>query len=93
MANIDRITSMSQQDRDRYSAEARFIRAHYYFLLTNLYGDVPLTLQPLGMDDASAKLGREAKDKVIETILADLDYASEKLPNTAYKGHAVRVLH
>ncbi|WP_104380970.1 RagB/SusD family nutrient uptake outer membrane protein [Sphingobacterium sp. HMA12] len=90
IANIDRITSMSQQDRDRYSAEARFIRAHYYFLLTNLYGDVPLTLAPLGMDDASAKLGREAKDKVIETILADLDYASEKLPNTAYKGHAVR---
>lgn len=90
IANIDRITSMSQQDRDRYSAEARFIRAHYYFLLTNLYGDVPLTLEPLGMDDASAKLGREAKDKVIETILADLDYASEKLPNTAYKGHAVR---
>lgn len=88
--NIDRITSMSQQDRDRYRAEARFIRAHYYFLLTNLYGDVPLTLEPLGMDDASAKLGRTAKDKVIEAILADLDYASEKLPNTAYKGHAVR---
>jgi len=90
IANIDRITSMSQQDRDRYKAEARFIRAHYYFLLTNLYGDVPLTLEPLGMDDASIRLGRTPKTNVIEAILADLDYASEKLPNTGYKGHAVR---
>ncbi|MND75592.1 SusD family protein [compost metagenome] len=90
IANIDRITSMSQQDRDRYKAETRFIRAHYYFLLTNLYGDVPLTLEPLGLDDASARLGRTEKSKVLEAVLADLDYAIEKLPNTAYKGHAVR---
>ena len=90
IANIDQVTSMNEQDRAKYKAEARLIRAHYYFLLTNLYGDVPLTLAPLGMDDASARLGRTPKNEVMAAILTDLDYASENLPNTPYRGHAVR---
>lgn len=90
LANIDKVTVLSEEERNVYKAEARFIRAHYYFLLTRLYGDVPLTLQPLGLDDASAVLPRTPKEQVLTAILEDLDFAAENLPNTPYSGHAVR---
>lgn len=90
LANIDKVTVLSEEERNVYKAEARFIRAHYYFLLTRLYGDVPLTLQPLGLDDASAMLPRTSKAQVLAAVLEDLDFAAENLPNTSYNGHAVR---
>ncbi|MGK9125739.1 RagB/SusD family nutrient uptake outer membrane protein [Olivibacter sp. SA151] len=90
LANIDKIATLSEEQRNIYKGEARFIRAHYYFLLTRLYGDVPLTLQPLGLDEASAMLARTPKAAIISAILEDLDFAIEHLPNTSYSGHAVR---
>ncbi|HWV73376.1 MAG TPA: RagB/SusD family nutrient uptake outer membrane protein [Pseudosphingobacterium sp.] len=90
LANIDRITVLSEEERNVYKAEARFLRAYYYFLLTRLYGDVPLALQPLGLDDASAMLPRTSKVQVLSAILEDLDFAAANLPNTSYSGHAVR---
>lgn len=90
LANIDKITTLSDAERNVYKAEARFIRAHYYFLLIRLFGDVPLTLQPLGLDEASALLPRTPKAQIIAAILEDLDFAIEHLPNSLYNGHAVR---
>jgi hypothetical protein len=88
--NIDRVAMDTAVIR-RYKAEVRFIRAHYYFILVQLYGDVVLTLHPLGNDVGSATLPRTAKSIVTDTILADLDFAINNLPNTAYiTGHVVR---
>ncbi len=40
-------TSIIDADlKDRIIAEAKFLRAYYYFLLINIYGDVPLLLEP-----------------------------------------------
>lgn len=90
LANIDRV-SMDTAVIRRYKAEVRFIRAHYYFILTRVYGDVVLTLEPLGNDVTSATLPRTAKSTVTDAILADLDFAVNTLPNTAYSnGHVVR---
>ncbi|MCD8193702.1 MAG: RagB/SusD family nutrient uptake outer membrane protein [Tannerellaceae bacterium] len=40
--NIDRVTTLSEANRNRYTAEVRVIRAYAYQQLTGLYGDVPL---------------------------------------------------
>jgi hypothetical protein len=88
--NVEKVPMDSAVKR-KYAGEVRFIRAHYYFLLSQLYGDVVLTLQPLGNDNSSATLPRTAKSTIVETILADLEYAINNLPNTAYTdGHVVR---
>jgi hypothetical protein len=90
LANVDKV-AMDTTVKKKYTAEVRFIRAHYYFLLTQLYGDVVLTLQPLGSDAASARQPRTPKSQVVDAILADLEYAVNNLPNTAYTdGHVVR---
>jgi hypothetical protein len=82
--------SLTATLRNQYIGEAKFIRAYHYFLLTQLYGDAVLTLSPLGFDDASVKLPRTKKSIVVDSVLADLDYAAANLPNTVYSGHAVR---
>ncbi|HSC39207.1 MAG TPA: RagB/SusD family nutrient uptake outer membrane protein, partial [Chitinophagaceae bacterium] len=87
--NIGKIP-MDAATMNKYIGEARFLRAWYYFLITQLYGDVVLTLHPLSNDNTSATQIRTAKKIVVDSILADLDFAAANLPNTAYAGHAVR---
>ncbi|MBS1565063.1 MAG: RagB/SusD family nutrient uptake outer membrane protein [Bacteroidetes bacterium] len=89
LANIGRV-NMDAKTMNKYMAEVRFIRAHYYFLLTQLYGDVVLAMQPLGKDSSNYKLGRTAKSVVMDTIFNDLSYAISNLPDTAYAGHVVK---
>ncbi len=89
LANIGRVP-LDAATMNKYMGEVRFLRAYYYFLLTQLYGDVVLTLHPLSNDNASATLPRTPKKTVVDSILADLDFAANNLPNTAYAGHAVR---
>jgi hypothetical protein len=74
----------------RYVGEVRFIRGYYYFLLTQLYGDVVLSTRPLGKDSASYRLPRTPRAVVIDSILSDLNFAAANLPNTVYGGHVVR---
>ena len=89
LANIGTV-AIDTTTMNQYRAEAKFFRAYYYFLLTQLYGDCVLTLQPLSNDNASATLPRTGKTIVVDTILSDLSFAAAHLPNTSYNGHVVR---
>lgn len=89
LANIGNIP-MDATTRNKYVGEVRFIRGYYYFILTQLYGDVVLSMRPLGKDSASYRLPRTPKAVVVDSILSDLNFAAGNLPNTAYTGHAVR---
>ena len=89
LANVGRIP-MDTASMKKYVGEARFIRGFYYFLLTQLYGDVVLSFQPLGKDSASYKLARSPKATVLDSVRSDLSFAAGILPNTPYSGHVVR---
>jgi len=83
-----KVDFLQQAARQKYIAEVKFMRAYVYFTLTNLYGDVVLTLTPEGPDYRPA---RASKDKVMAAILDDLDYAIASLPNDPYmNGHVVK---
>ena len=89
LANIGNVP-LDAATMNRYVGEVRFIRGYYYFLLTQLYGDVVLTYRPLGKDSAGYRLPRTPKAVVIDSVLSDLNFAAANLPNTAYIGHVVR---
>ena len=89
LANVVNIP-LDAATMNKYVGEARFIRGYYYFILTQLYGDVVLSIRSLGKDSASYRLPRTAKAVVIDSILGDLNFAAANLPNTAYSGHVVR---
>ena len=58
---------------NRIAGEAKAIRAYWYMLLTELYGDVPLVLQPQTL--AEAKVPRTLKAQVVDQMLSDLSDA------------------
>ena len=77
--------SMDETLRKRVVAEARFLRALYYFNLVSLYGNVPLALEPSTVTYRPAQ-GTEAE--VWEQIIADLQAAKPDLP-ASYTGNDV----
>lgn len=61
---------MNAATRDRIVGEARFIRALMYFNLVNLYGSVPLVLEPPTPADRPEQAGPDQLWAQIETDLA-----------------------
>ena len=61
-------------------SEAMFFRAYGYFDLVKRYGDVPLILQTLDINDNELFSERTDRATIIDQIYADLDYAIENLP-------------
>jgi len=71
---------MDATKKDQYIGEAKFMRAYYYYNLVQLYGGVPLRLEPVnGPEDARSK-GRATVAEVYEALESDLKDAAEKLP-------------
>jgi hypothetical protein len=75
--------NVSAAIRNRYIAEAKFFRAYAYHKMVRIYGDVPLLLKTLDIDDPDLYMARTPKKDVIDTIYADLDFAAQWLPTRA----------
>ena len=77
---LDRIDNIDIDETlsDRYKLECKFLRALTYFNLVRVYGDVPLVLHEISINE-SYKYMRDPKEKVYEQIIADLKEA-EALP-------------
>lgn len=65
---------------NKYLGEARFFRAWGYFELVKRYGDVPYINKVLGLNDTLLYSGRVEREKVIDSIYADLDFAAANCP-------------
>ncbi len=93
-AAIDNVAKMSIDValRDRLVAEARFLRAMYYFNLVRWFGDLPLLLSETKSLDGLA-VARSPEAEVYAQIEADLRAAIATLPATypaADDGRATR---
>ena len=69
---------MSEEKRTQYIAEARFVRAFYYFDLVRLWGDVPLRLDPVESRDGNNLAFSPALD-IYNQIIEDFTFAGENL--------------
>jgi len=82
LENIDK-PEMNENKRDAIEGEALFLRAYYYFLLAQMWGDVPLILETTKSADDTQR-PRTPLAQVYEQILNDLKKAeSLVLPITA----------
>jgi len=73
--------TLTEELRDRLVAEARFMRAFYYFRLVRAFGAVPMVTKPI-YSTAGWKVPRaESAQKVYDDIIVpDLEYAALHLP-------------
>ncbi len=69
----------NQADINQYLGEAYFFRAWFYFSMVQKYGDVSWVNSLLSSEDESTFLARDSRLVVVDSILTDLDRASNLL--------------
>ena len=72
-------TRIPDDVRRHFNGVARFFRAFFYFEKVKRYGDVPWVGKPLAVDAPELFAGRDSRVKVIDSIIADLDYATQNI--------------
>jgi hypothetical protein len=81
---IDRVPKIEMDEtlRDRFVAEAKFLRGLYYYHLVRLFGPLPLiTKEVTGLDELTYP-SRSTVDEVYAQIITDFQDAEEVLPLT-----------
>jgi len=85
--------------KSRVLAEAKFLRSWYYFQLINIFGDVPIVLEPLSSEQL--QIAQSPVKDIFETVIElDLIDAATQLPDKytgsdvgrATKGAAIALL-
>ena len=83
MDNVDLDQEDTPEVRAAMKAEARFLRAFYYFCLFRQYGPVIIWGDQLAPESAvGAELDRNTVDENIDFMISELDKAYEDLPTT-----------
>lgn len=91
--NYEKVGNLSDDFKKSVRGESLFLRAYFYFRLTEFYGGVPIILRSPKLEDG--QLPRDTKENVVKQIIADLDEAASLLPSTqpevgkATKGAAI----
>lgn len=89
LANINN-PSMDETERNRIKGEALFLRAYYYFLLADNWGDVPLKLTPTA-SASEVNIAKTAKKQVFEQVLKDMDEAVPLVSTATQLGYTGRI--
>ncbi|MBS0032426.1 RagB/SusD family nutrient uptake outer membrane protein [Chitinophaga sp. 22321] len=83
--------SMTAATNHRLVAEVTFLRALYYYQLTDFYGDVPLITKTLKLGDPLP--GKETRANLLAFIIKEAGAAADSLPKSyaaALVGHATQ---
>jgi starch-binding outer membrane protein, SusD/RagB family len=64
----------------KYGGIARFFRAWFYYDKVKTFGDVPLYTKVLEANDSDLYKPRDSRMVVMDTVLADLNYAIANIP-------------
>ncbi len=74
-------TELSEEQKNTYLGEARFLRAFVYFQLVRGWGGVPLQTES-NMSETD-NIPKATKEQVYELITTDLEFAEAQLPDNA----------
>lgn len=75
-------TAVPVEQRKNFNGLARFFRAYFYFDKLKRFGDVPWINTPMDVADPKLYAGRDSRTLVVDSILADLDYAGQNILTT-----------
>lgn len=82
---ITAVTSINEDLKNRFLAEARFIRAYYYFSLVKRYGGVPIITkvqQYTGSNIEELKVPRNKEQEVYDFVASEIDAITAQLPES-----------
>jgi len=79
--NVQRL--LTEERREQILGEAHFLRAYHFFTLARLFGGVPLVLESVkSADPGAVRVSRSTEEETYAQIIADLQIAVQKLPDT-----------
>lgn len=70
-----RVAKVTDSVKNHYEGIARFFRAWFYFSMVKKFGDVPWYNKALDVSDSTLYKGRDPRTLVMDSVLADLNYA------------------
>ncbi|MEN7547790.1 RagB/SusD family nutrient uptake outer membrane protein [Rapidithrix thailandica] len=88
LEKVDEIEGLDAGLVNQWKGEARFLRAFWYYYLTELYGDVPLVLQTQTLENAY--IPKSSKTAILAEMLNDLNFAIEHLSDGPFSGRVVK---
>ncbi|MNK22137.1 SusD family protein [compost metagenome] len=68
--------------RNNYLGIARYFRAYFYMEKVKRFGDVPWIGKPLNIDDPALTAGRDKRELVMDSVLADINFACANITST-----------
>jgi hypothetical protein len=68
--------------RNNYLGIARYYRAYFYMEKVKRFGDVPWIGKPLNINDPTLYSGRDKRELVMDSVLADIDFACANIKTT-----------
>lgn len=83
LENIHTVPDMDDYEKDRWAAEATFLKAYYHFFLFRMYGPIPLIKKnlPITSGTADVKISQSPVDSCVNYIVSLLDEAVVNLPD------------
>lgn len=71
--------AVPEQVRNNYLGIARYYRAYFYMEKVKRFGNVPWIGEPLDLDDPRLEGARDPRALVMDSVLADLNFACEHI--------------
>ncbi|WP_207424417.1 RagB/SusD family nutrient uptake outer membrane protein [Desertivirga brevis] len=68
--------------RNNYLGIARYFRAYFYMEKVKRFGNVPWIGKPLEVDDPALYAGRDTRELVMDSVLADINFACANIKAT-----------
>lgn len=87
IANYDR-ANIAEEIKNYYKAEAHLFRGWFYADKVSKYGDVQWLEKPINIDSEELYAERTPREKVMEKVLDDLNFACNNLPSDWGDGNA-----
>lgn len=80
--NIDLVVDMTQEEKNQWKAEAKFLKAYYHFLLVSNYGPIPIVdvNLPISAPDEAVRVDRKTVDECFSYIVETIDASITDLP-------------
>ena len=86
LSQIEDIKDMKPANLKRYTAEARFLRAFYYFNLVECWGDVPFYTEPV-LDVKNLQRAVTPRAEIYDFICKEMEESAEDLPTASALGY------
>jgi len=85
--NLEKVSFLSDTDKNRMLGEARFLRGLHYLNLVRVFGELPVTLSET-LESSTVTYPKWNNEKIFkEAILPDLTFAEQNLPFDAFEAH------